>query len=397
MTGSDDANMGDSTSKSIYHDARSKNDTNALALTIKAIENAVEDNRSTLMAILPGAETGVELADVLSKKMQCRSNGHENSEIRRNKAKMQEAVRRSGLRAVKQYLCRNEDDVIEFFQSLGVEAKCVIKPNMSAGSDCVFKCNNVNEAIAGFQEINGQSNGLGQVNDGALCQEYLHGTEYVVDGVSRDGIYKVTAIWEYDKRSVNNANFVYYGMKLISPQSDRGRALIEYARGVNRAVGVVQGPSHMEVMYCADGPCLVEVGSRCHGGEGTWLPVAQECIGYTQVSVTLDAYLRPDRYDLLPMEPQVLLHSGCEIFLVSTHNGILKGIPGLSKIRSLSSFRRLEMQIQSGMKMVPTIDCFSRPGSIQLVAHSDEALVNDYEYVRTLEKKTGEDFLFELV
>lgn len=31
------------------------------------------------------------------------------------------------------------------------------------------------------------------------------------------------------------------------------------------------------------GPCLVEVGSRCHGGEGTWLPTIQECIGYTQV------------------------------------------------------------------------------------------------------------------
>jgi len=26
-------------------------------------------------------------------------------------------------------------------------------------------------------------------------------------------------------------------------------------------------------------PCLVEVGTRCHGGEATWLPVAMECIG----------------------------------------------------------------------------------------------------------------------
>ena len=37
-------------------------------------------------------------------------------------------------------------------------------------------------------------------------------------------------------------------------------------------------------MYCHDGPCLVEVGSRCQGGEGSWLPVAHECIGYTSVS-----------------------------------------------------------------------------------------------------------------
>lgn len=58
----------------------------------------------------------------------------------------------------------------------------------------------------------------------------------------------------------------------------------------------MQGPSHMEVMLKTvvtvgpDGnetitydPCLVEVGARCHGGEGTWLDVAKECIGHNQV------------------------------------------------------------------------------------------------------------------
>lgn len=35
--------------------------------------------------------------------------------------------------------------------------------------------------------------------------------------------------------------------------------------------------------YTSTGPCLVEVGTRCHGGEGTWQPIAQECLGYNQV------------------------------------------------------------------------------------------------------------------
>lgn len=59
----------------------------------------------------------------------------------------------------------------------------------------------------------------------------------------------------------------------------------------------------MEIMYCADGPCLVEVGTRCHGGEGTWIPVAMECVGYSMEKVTLDAYVDPDRWRMLP--PQV--------------------------------------------------------------------------------------------
>ena len=35
--------------------------------------------------------------------------------------------------------------------------------------------------------------------------------------------------------------------------------------------------------YTSTGPCLVEVGSRCHGGEGTWQSIADECLGYNQV------------------------------------------------------------------------------------------------------------------
>lgn len=49
------------------------------------------------------------------------------------------------------------------------------------------------------------------------------------------------------------------------------------------AIGVVHGPGHMEVKYTTTGPCLVEVGTRCHGGEGTWQAIADECLGYNQV------------------------------------------------------------------------------------------------------------------
>ncbi len=72
---------------------------------------------------------------------------------------------------------------------------------------------------------------------GALCQEYLHGREYVVDGVCRDGVYKITAIWCYDKRSVNNANFVYFGMQLCDSRGHIEQELISYAKKVIQALG----------------------------------------------------------------------------------------------------------------------------------------------------------------
>ena len=89
-----------------------------------------------------------------------------------------------------------------------------------------------------------------------------------------------------------------------SSQGAREKALIAYSEKVVQALGIFHGPSHMEVMYNdVTGPCLVEVGSRCHGGEGTWVPVAEECLGYSQLDTNLNAFLRPDRFDALPFEP----------------------------------------------------------------------------------------------
>ena len=49
-----------------------------------------------ILAVIPGAETGVELADRLSHRLKLRSNGEVGSFARRNKYAMGEAVRAAG-------------------------------------------------------------------------------------------------------------------------------------------------------------------------------------------------------------------------------------------------------------------------------------------------------------
>lgn len=175
----------------------------AIGQTLSALEHV----SLPILAILPGAETGVELADRLSARYGTRSNGELHTEARRNKFVMQETIRRSGLRAITQKLCRSEQEVDSFLAELQEQQgqtdwKCVIKPNESAGTDSVFLCTSRQQAVAALHAIHNQTNGLGCLNDGALCQEFLRGTEFVIDGVSRDGVYKVVAIWQYDKRLV---------------------------------------------------------------------------------------------------------------------------------------------------------------------------------------------------
>ena len=110
-----------------------------------------------------------------------------------------QVVRAAGLRAVKQKLCFSSADVTQFCGELSAVGssggfKCVVKPNESAGTDSVFLCHTPEEVQTAFSSIHGHSNGLGHENNGALCQEFLSGTEFVIDGVSRDGVYKVMEI-----------------------------------------------------------------------------------------------------------------------------------------------------------------------------------------------------------
>ena len=111
------------------------------------------------------------------------------------------------------------------------------------------------------------------------------------------------------------------------------------------------------------------------------------------MEATLNCYLRPDKFDDLPSTPTKLLKEGCEAFLVSKFSGVIKDIPGIEKIRNLSSFRRLEMLTQPGAPILPTIDCFTRPGSVQMVNFNADDLDKDYNSIRTLEQYG----LFELM
>jgi hypothetical protein len=78
----------------------------------------------------------------------------------------------------------------------------------------------------------GKVNKLGTVNHTVLAQEFLTGKEYVIDHVSRDGMHKLVAIWEYDKRPVNGAAFVYYGERLMKSNDPKMQQMVIYAEKV---------------------------------------------------------------------------------------------------------------------------------------------------------------------
>jgi biotin carboxylase len=261
-----------------------------------------------VVAVLPGAETGVELADALSEAMGLVTNGTAQSEARRNKYVMGETVRAAGLRAVRQQRATTWQEVEGFLADWTPNPfKLIVKPLESAGSDDVTLCHSLPEARKAFEHIMGKVNGLGLVNEAVLVQEYLEGQEYVLDLVSRNGVHKVAALWVYDRRAVNGAGFVCFGQRLLTADEPHLRELIEYQKKVITALGIKHGPTHGELKWCNGEPVLVEVGARCHGAEGMWQKVANAVYGYDQVQCTLESYFSAEKFAAIPDEVRITI------------------------------------------------------------------------------------------
>jgi len=352
----------------------------ALASTTATVRAIVGDRR--LRAVLVGCETGVLLGDELSEALGVPTNGTANSPLRRNKWLQTEAVRDAGLNACGQYLVNSTKDVEKVLKAWPKgKFKAVVKPVVGAGSDGVSICDTHQQVRDAFRALEGTKNVLGLTTYEVLIQEYLVGEEYVVDCVSRDGEHKCVAIWKYDKRVYNASPVVYFGMELLEVDAEPAlRAMVTYTLKVLDAIGIRHGAMHCEIKLEPRGPVLIEVNCRLHGGEGTWAPMSEACLGYSMVSALLDATLEPEAFAALPPLPTAFKSYAMEAKLRSPVDGVLKSIDekGMATIRALPSYTTEMLAVSVGRPIARTIDAVSACGNINLVNADKYTLNADY-------------------
>lgn len=264
--------------------------------------------------------------------------------------------------------------------------KVIIKPISSAGSDGVYCCTSVPELKRRFQELIGATNLLGVANSQLVVQEFLEGREYVVDAVSLNGVHKIVNIWQYVKHPANGAGFVYFGVDPLSGDQDIPKQLVAYQKQVLDALGFIQGASHGEIIMTPDGPCLVEVGARCHGGEGTWVPLVNKMFGTSQVKVNIDSYLDHDAYHAHPGLPIIKDTHGTLVYLVSYKAGKIVSYPYEKQIKKLKSFLKLDILVKVGDTAVKTISAVTNLGMVLLVGNLAQ-VKKDIDAIRTFENK----------
>jgi biotin carboxylase len=337
----------------------------------------------SLQCLIAGSETGVELADQLSERLGLFSNGTSLSASRRDKFEMLNQVRNSGLRTIPSLKTSDSREALDWINE-ATAWPVVIKPLRSAGSDSVTTCTSRGELLKVFDSTLGKRDQFGSRIEELLVQKKMEGREYIIDAVSSDGLHHMTNVWQIVKGVHNNGDFVCDYNQLLPYEEATRNDLLEYTLGVITALGIKHGPTHTELLLTKEGPVLVEIASRLHGAG---FPIySRECVGYSQVDLTVDAYVDANAFRVKSRTPYQLTKHLLIVELISAVEGRIKAL-NTKHIEDLPSFYSMKLDMEPGALISKTIDVFTSPGHVVLI-HDDLATVwRDYIQIRRLEGK----------
>jgi biotin carboxylase len=332
-------------------------------------------------AVVAGGEIGVELADALSEALGLPTNGTALSTARRDKYVMIETIKQAGVTGARQRLVRTGQDVREWHRSVG--GRIVVKPLRSAAGDGIAFCDSPDESAAAVARIVGSENVFSMPNTAAVAQEYLRGTEYMVNTVSRDGRHRVCEIWRTTRITANGVADLSDTVYLMPRHGPVQEQLTAYAGQVLDALGIRHGPAHVEIKLTNSGPVLVEAGARIGGAN---LPhYAQIARGQSQLDWTVEAYLRPEHFLAHHRDDDPLALHCAFVGLVSPYAGTLRAYRGLDALRDLESFHEMRVAVAPGGHIRRTVDDLSYPAVVVLMHESEETVLRDANTIRYLD------------
>jgi biotin carboxylase len=333
------------------------------------------------LCVIPGTDTGVMLADALTERLGLASNGTTLSKARRDKFAMHKTLERAGVRAIPSLLSSDWSEIEAWIGRLG-RFPVVLKPSDSGGTDFVFVAKTLQEAHEAFTTILGATSYFETIIDKVLVQEFIAGTEYLMNTVSVAGHHFMTDWWSLDK--VVDGNPIYEYGRLEPLRSELQRSVFAYVCSVLDALGVRFGPVHTELMLTPEGPILIEVNCRVIGAK-LQIPIAA-VLGYSDISVTIDAYTDPARFFARMNGPvPAITRQLSRVDLISPKTGTLTGLPRLDDVRALRSFFQVGSYVKIGGNLQRTIDLFTCPGFVDLI-HEDPAVIHDdYQRIRAWE------------
>ncbi len=339
-----------------------------------------------IVCVVPGSEAGVRLADQVNKALGLRGNDPDTTYLRCTKEGMYEALGKAGIRRIQSTVVTSDKDIEKFWKD-NKFTKAVLKFSETAGTVGLKVCDSLEECQEHFKLMHGIYNTWGFLDSPILMQEYIGGTEYIVNSISVDGKHKISDVWRYEKILQDDGTLAYDTMILVDRLVPGMQDLLQYDYKVLDAVEMKNGFSHNEIKVDEKGPVLIETNARVMGGNFT-REYLNEIFGSHLTDVTLKSLLQPSFFDSYMLTPYRPRKSAIFKFSIVPRDVEADLGPFFDLARHLESFREIVYFGGSGVQKYPrTVNLDTCPFFIRMTNEDYGKLKRDYELLRLLEER----------
>ena len=339
--------------------------------------------RHEVSQVVAGTESGVVLADQLNALIGFDGNPVQQSMVFRSKVLMAAAAAEVGISMPVGSECSTASEARAWFETASIAA-AVVKPVSSAGTDNVRFCSSGAEVEAAADMVLASTNLYRETNPSVLVQHRVHGTEYYLNTVSRDGQHKLAELWQYSKAQSPGGSPIYDFETPVAHGSCLGQQLNLFAQTVLKGFGFRSGAAHIEVMLTEQGPVLIEVAARLGGA--TCPDVVRDVLSTSQAHLLAMALTDGDAFvsfDDMAVAPSSTVRN---VSLINPRPGPAADPTWVSMIESLPTARRVVTSVHGGQFLPATEDLMTSPGYVYLVG-DQEAVRRDFNQIRASERE----------
>lgn len=337
-------------------------------------------------AVIAASEYGVLLADELAGALGLPHHRPELAAARRDKELMVRALEQAGVPTARTVSVRTEDE-LDLLLSGWDSYPVMVKPRNSAGSDgCVISPDR-DTALRAFRDIVDRRNLMGEVNEDVIVQEFLTGTQYIVNTVSLAGRHLVSEVYAERIDHVDGAPVLRHIISRPLLEADEA-ALVDYVLECLDALGIREGAAHTEVMLTPAGPRLVEVNSRVMGP--SLAPDAYHtAFGYSHQHLVAERFLRADEFARRFELPYTAARTVAKVFLRPHRPGVLRSIDGARVLRRLPGFHSIDRLPVVGEPLEHRYLTTGACGIAYLVHEDEELLLSSLGVLHSMEDTGG--------
>lgn len=243
-----------------------------------------------------------------------------------DKGEMIKAFEANGVEHPWYYIAESKDTFDQIKEKISFP--CIMKPTDSSGSRGVVLVQSLDELEKEYNYTKDNSRG-----GAVIIEEYMTGSEVSVEVIALKG--KPHVLQVTDKLTTGAPHFVEMGHSQPSRLGENAISKIkDLAVRAVKAVGIEDGPAHVEIMLTKDGPKMVELGARM-GGDCITTHLVPLSTGIDMIEATI----RIACGEIPDIEPK--FNKGSAIRYFTTSHGTVKSIDGVEKALAIDGVKEI--------------------------------------------------------